>query len=250
MSLTAERRLRHAATMPQQNSTTGYLLHGRSEAFTDGWRTPWVLANARPLQKPVRYKHPSGAVIWVNLDPRCHRPGASAGVCMNKVRKKLIEVSIPLEAINVASAREKSIRHGHPSTLHLWWARRPLAACRAVLFAQLVDDPSAWPERFPTEEAQDAERRRLHKVIERMVPWEASNDEAILNEARWEIARSVAWGLARSRRRKATARRSSITSRPRLRRSTTRSPAAGRSRWKRSGLGCAPTAPTSIRLRC
>jgi putative DNA methylase len=110
-------------------------------------------------------------------------------------RKKLIEVSIPLEAINVASAREKSIRHGHPSTLHLWWARRPLAACRAVLFAQLVDDPSSWPDRFPTEEAQDAERHRLHKVIERMVPWEASNNEAILNEARWEIARSVAWGL-------------------------------------------------------
>jgi putative DNA methylase len=112
-----------------------------------------------------------------------------------KLRKKLIEVSIPLEAINVASAREKSIRHGHPSTLHLWWARRPLAACRAVLFAQLVDDPSSWPDRFPTEAEQDAERKRLHKVIERLVPWEASNDEAILNEARWEIARSVAWGL-------------------------------------------------------
>lgn len=111
------------------------------------------------------------------------------------IRKKLIEVSIPLEAINVASAREKSIRHGHPSTLHLWWARRPLAACRAVLFAQLVDDPSSWPDRFPTEEAQDVERRRLHKVIEAMVPWEASNDEAILNATRWEIARSVAWGL-------------------------------------------------------
>lgn len=109
--------------------------------------------------------------------------------------KKLIEVSIPLEAINAASAREKSIRHGHPSTLHLWWARRPLAACRAVLFAQLVDDPSSWPDHFPTEESQDAERKRLHKVIERLVPWEASNDEAILNEARWEIARSVAWGL-------------------------------------------------------
>ena len=111
------------------------------------------------------------------------------------VRKKLIEVSIPLEAINVASAREKSIRHGHPSTLHLWWARRPLAACRAVLFAQLVDDPSSWPERFPTEEAQDSERRRLHKVIEAMVPWEASNNETIVNAARWEIARSVAWDL-------------------------------------------------------
>ena len=82
-------------------------------------------------------------------------------------RKKLIEVSIPLEAINAASAREKSIRHGHPSTLHLWWARRPLAACRAVLFAQLVDDPSSWPDRFPTEEEQEAERRRLHRVIER-----------------------------------------------------------------------------------
>src|SRR5260221_1264499 len=111
------------------------------------------------------------------------------------VRKKLIEVSIPLEAINVASAREKAIRHGHPSTLHLWWARRPLAACRAILFAQLVDDPSSWPDRFPTEEAQDTERRRLHKIIEKMVPWEASNDEPILNGARWEIARSVAWGL-------------------------------------------------------
>ena len=111
------------------------------------------------------------------------------------IRKKLIEVSIPLEAINKASAREKSIRHGHPSTLHLWWARRPLAACRAVLFAQLVDDPSAWPDRFPTDEEQETERKRLHKVIERLRTWEASNDEDILNEARWEIARSVAWGL-------------------------------------------------------
>ena len=111
------------------------------------------------------------------------------------IRKKLIEVSIPLEAINVASAREKSIRHGHPSTLHLWWARRPLAACRAVLFSQLVDDPSSWPDRFPTEAAQDIERRRLHRIIEDMVPWEASNNETILNAARWEIARSVAWGL-------------------------------------------------------
>lgn len=111
------------------------------------------------------------------------------------IRKKLIEVSIPLEAINVAAAREKSIRHGHPSTLHLWWARRPLAACRAVLFAQLVDDPSSWPDRFPTEEAQHSERRRLHRIIEDMVPWEATNNEIILNAARWEIARSVAWGL-------------------------------------------------------
>jgi len=111
-------------------------------------------------------------------------------------RKKLIEVSIPLEAINVASAHEKMPGIGaHPRGIHLWWARRPLVACRAVLFAQLVDDPSSWPERFPTEAEQDTERKRLHKVIERLVPWEASGNEAVLNEARWEIARSVAWGL-------------------------------------------------------
>jgi putative DNA methylase len=109
-------------------------------------------------------------------------------------RKKLIEVSIPLEVINKESAREKSIRHGHPSTLHLWWARRPLAACRAVLFAQLVDDPSACLEEFPTKAEQDAERDRLHKLITALVPWEASNNETILNEARYEIARSVARG--------------------------------------------------------
>src|SRR6266851_166767 len=116
---------------------------------------------------------------------------------MTTVRKKLIEVALPLEAINAASAREKSIRHGHPSTLHLWWARRPLAACRAMLFAQLVDDPSSWPDRYPFPEVantEDSERKRLHRIIERLVRWEASNDERILNEARWEIARSVAWG--------------------------------------------------------
>jgi putative DNA methylase len=111
-----------------------------------------------------------------------------------KTRKKLIEVSIPLEVINRESAREKSIRHGHPSTLHLWWARRPLAACRAVLFAQLVDDPSACKEEFPTVDLQKAERDRLHRLIERLVPWEASTNEMILTEARYEIARSVARG--------------------------------------------------------
>lgn len=111
---------------------------------------------------------------------------------MSVYRKKLIEVALPLDAINTASAREKSIRQGHPSTLHLWWARRPLAAARAVLFAQLVDDPSAWPERFPTEADQERERQRLFGIIERMVPWEAVNDEGVLNEARLEIARSWA----------------------------------------------------------
>ena len=113
-------------------------------------------------------------------------------------RRKLIEVSMPLEAINKASAREKSIRHGHPSTLHLWWARRPLAACRAVLFAQLVDDPSSWPEEFPTEAEQARERARLHGIIAEMVPWEATNDERILNKARYEIARSLARGLGKA----------------------------------------------------
>jgi putative DNA methylase len=110
-------------------------------------------------------------------------------------RTKLIEVALPLEAINVASAREKSIRHGHPSTLHLWWARRPLAACRAVLFAQLVDDPSAWPELFPSEEAQEVERLRLFDIIEQLVLWENSTNEVVLLKAQREIARSVARGV-------------------------------------------------------
>jgi putative DNA methylase len=147
----------------------------------------------------------------------------------NKYKKKLIEVAIPLEAINTASAREKSIRHGHPSTLHLWWARRPLAACRAVLFAQLVDDPSgyadtllespkirkqaeadlavrikAWRERKadahgnvpdkpePTLEdcAADIERKRLFEIIEDLVLWENSTNEEVLERARAEIRRS------------------------------------------------------------
>ena len=105
-------------------------------------------------------------------------------------KKKLIEVAMPLEAINAASAREKSIRHGHPSTLHLWWARRPLATCRAVLFAQLVDDPSSLPEEFPTEEAQSAERKRLFVIIEELVKWESSTNEEVLERARAEIRRS------------------------------------------------------------
>jgi putative DNA methylase len=105
-------------------------------------------------------------------------------------KKKLIEVAIPLEAINAASAREKSIRHGHPSTLHLWWARRPLAACRAVLFAQLVDDPSSHPDKFPTEESVEAERKRLFNIIEELVKWENSTNEEVLEKARKEIRNS------------------------------------------------------------
>lgn len=111
--------------------------------------------------------------------------------------KKLIEVDLPLDAINAESSHEKSIRHGHPSTLHLWWARRPLASCRAVIFASMVDDPASCPDEFPTPEAVRAERRRLHEFISDLVKWENTderNPEArkLLNKARYEIARSVA----------------------------------------------------------
>ena len=105
--------------------------------------------------------------------------------------KKLIEVAIPLDAINNASAREKSIRHGHPSTLHLWWARRPLATARAVLFASLVDDPSEHPEKFPTPELVKEERDRLFKIIEELVQWENSGNDKILHAALDEIKKSV-----------------------------------------------------------
>ena len=109
---------------------------------------------------------------------------------MTVIKRKLIEVALPLEAINRESAREKSIRQGHPSTLHLWWARRPLAACRAVLFAQLVDDPSSHPDLFPSEDDQAEERRRLFDLLERLVIWENINDEELLSAASAEIANS------------------------------------------------------------
>ncbi len=115
-------------------------------------------------------------------------------------RAKLIEVALPLAAINAEAAREKSIRHGHPSTLHLWWARRPLAAARAVIWASLVDDPSGLPQ-FAEPEGEtdgeraerlgriDAERRRLFGILERLVKWENSNNPDVLAEARAEIDR-------------------------------------------------------------
>ncbi|WP_423898036.1 DUF1156 domain-containing protein [Corynebacterium matruchotii] len=109
---------------------------------------------------------------------------------MTTVKKKLIETSLPLEAINAASAREKSIRHGHPSTLHLYWSRKPLATARAVLFAQLVDDPASRPDEFLTVESQDAERARLHALMEKLIIWENSNDEKLLEQAREEIRKS------------------------------------------------------------
>jgi putative DNA methylase len=107
------------------------------------------------------------------------------------MKKKLIEVALPLEAINKESAREKSIRHGHPSTLHLWWSRKPLATCRAVLFASLVDDPSSLPEQFATEADQDKERQRLFRLIEELVKWDNSQNPTILRAAHAEILKST-----------------------------------------------------------
>lgn len=107
-----------------------------------------------------------------------------------KTRKKLIEVALPLDAINAASVREKSIRHGHPSTLHLWWARRPLAAARAVIFAQMVDDPSACPELFPTEADQEKERERLFRLIKELVKWENTTNEEVMEQAQAMIRES------------------------------------------------------------
>ena len=138
--------------------------------------------------------------------------------------KKLIEVALPLDAINAAAAREKSIRHGHPSTLHLWWARRPLAAARAVIFAQMVDDPSEYVDvllsdpvrkrqaqqalrrRLRTTEsaesnrpadgraladmAAELERERLFKILKELVLWENTTNETVLERARTEIRQS------------------------------------------------------------
>jgi putative DNA methylase len=106
-----------------------------------------------------------------------------------QTRRKLIEVSIPLEKINEQSAREKSIRHGHPSTLHLWWSRKPTSTARAVLFAQIVDDPGSRPDLFPTVEEQDAERRELFEIIEQISNWDTvKNDpEGWFDKAREKI---------------------------------------------------------------
>lgn len=110
---------------------------------------------------------------------------------METQKKKLIEVALPLDEINAACAREKSIRHGHPSTLHLWWARRPLAAARAVIWASLVDDPSSHPDLFPTVDDQNRERTRLFDILKKLVVWENSNDENVLSAAKAEIMKST-----------------------------------------------------------
>jgi putative DNA methylase len=113
--------------------------------------------------------------------------------------KKLIEVALPLDKINEASAREKSIRHGHPSTLHLWWARRPLAAARAVIFASIIDDPSSHPEKFPTEVEQARERDRLFSIINELVLWENTSNDEMLDKARKEGSSGVPVGKIRGR---------------------------------------------------
>lgn len=106
-------------------------------------------------------------------------------------KRKLIEVALPLEAINRESAREKTIRHGHPASLHHWWARRPLASARAMIFAQLVDDPSSNPDKYPTVELQEKERQRLFKIIEELVAWENVSNNQVLEEAHNEILKST-----------------------------------------------------------
>jgi putative DNA methylase len=107
-------------------------------------------------------------------------------------RKKLIEVALPLEAINEeASLRKRKAPTGYPTTLHKWWAQRPLAACRAVLFASIVDDPSSRPNEFPTEESQAVERQRLFRILEELVKWENSANEKVLEAARQELRKAT-----------------------------------------------------------
>ena len=161
--------------------------------------------------------------------------------CMT-VKKKLIEVALPLEAINKASAREKSIRHGHPSTLHLWWARRPLAAARAVIFAQMVDDPSAHPGPLPDREgagegaaAALPDHRRPRAVGEHH-----QRDGACSRRA----TRSGRAGGAPAPRTPTIRARRSCSTATSCPPSTTPSPAAGRCRWRRSGSGWRATPAT------
>jgi len=112
-------------------------------------------------------------------------------------KKKLIEVALPLEAINKACAYEKMPGIGpHPRGLHQWWARRPLAAARAVIFAQMVDDPSAHPDLFPTDKAQEKERQRLYRILEELILWENSTNEAVIQAARDEIWQSWRYACA------------------------------------------------------
>ena len=110
-------------------------------------------------------------------------------------KPKLIEVALPLDVISRESAREKSIGRGHPAALHRWWARRPLSAVRAVLWSSLIDDPSAHPDLFPTDEDQDRERQRLFRILEDLVVWENSNNPDVLSKAQKELSLSLSLSL-------------------------------------------------------
>jgi putative DNA methylase len=109
---------------------------------------------------------------------------------VTEYKRKLIEVSLPLDAINRECQHEKDVKVGKPTSVHHWWARRPLAACRAAIFGALVDDPSARPDQFPTEADQEAERRRLFAILEELVKWENSGNTRVLDAARAEMASS------------------------------------------------------------
>jgi hypothetical protein len=164
-----------------------------------------------------------------------------------KTRKKLIEVALPLDAINTASAREKSIRHGHPSTLHLWWARRPLAAARAVIFAQMVDDPSSFPDLFPTEKAQEKERDRLFAIIKELVKWENTTNETVLQKRGTKSGRA---GGAPALTTPAICVRANCSIATNFLPFMILSRAAARCRWRRSGWGSSLTRATSTQSRC
>ncbi|OGQ97429.1 MAG: hypothetical protein A2521_08570 [Deltaproteobacteria bacterium RIFOXYD12_FULL_57_12] len=105
--------------------------------------------------------------------------------------KKLIEVALPLDAINKESLhRKQKAPKGWPTSFHKWWAQRPLAAARAVIFAQMVDDPSSLPDLFPTEKKQEKERQRLFGIIEELVKWDNTSNQEVLEKARTEIWQS------------------------------------------------------------
>ena len=165
-------------------------VRGTSDPRSAAFVLPALAAADREEQK--RYAQELADAIHLARTPRPWSAWTSRTLARDRPSPEADRGVVPLDAINRASAREKLIRHGHPSTLHLWWARRPLAACRAVLFAQLVDDPSAWPEEFPTEEDQERERARLNTIIAEMVPWVATHEPRILNKAQFEIACSLA----------------------------------------------------------
>ncbi|MCY4445745.1 MAG: DUF1156 domain-containing protein, partial [Rhodobacteraceae bacterium] len=109
---------------------------------------------------------------------------------MPKFSKKLIEVSLPLPAISKAGAQFKYHRTGNPSSLHLWWSRKPSPVARAVLFAQMVDDPSSRPDLFPTVDMQNLERERLFKIIKGLVRWDKTGHDDVIHQAQVEINKS------------------------------------------------------------